>query len=145
MQIHKYFDPIIYPIATVQCTEVCFASSFPVNLLLIMTVINPPEKKLAKRTSVQRSWNFFLPFIHSLNFAQRKYSNYPRSFFLFCMKAAYLVCMYLHIFFKVNWPRNIFAFEFFVHLNDIFFLSRLILGIENEKFRLFSDMKSMSQ
>ena len=144
MQIYNYFDPIVYPIATVQFTEVCFASSFPVNLQLIMAVKNPPEKKLAKRTSVQCSWNFFLPFIHSLNFAQRKYSNYPRSFFP-VLNESYIFRMYLHIFFKVNWPRNIFAFEFFVHLNDIFFLSRLILGIENEKFRLFSDMKSMSQ
>ena len=50
--------------------------------------------------------------------------------------------MYLHIFFKVNWPRNIFAFEFFVHLNDIFFLSRLILGIENEKNSSFSICKT---
>ena len=141
MQIHKYFEPIVYPIAQCSAQRCIFLS----GEFTTMAVINPLEKKLAKRTSVQCSWNFFLPFIHSLNFAQRKYSNYPRSFFLFCMKAAYLVCMYLHIFFKVNWPRNIFAFEFFVHLNDIFFLSRLILGIENEKFRLFSDMKSMSQ
>ena len=37
-------------IVAVQCTEVRLPVSFPVDLLLNMAVINPPEKKLAKCT-----------------------------------------------------------------------------------------------
>ena len=39
------------PIAAVQSTEVRFAS-FPSGEFTTMTVMNPPEKKLEKRTSV---------------------------------------------------------------------------------------------
>ena len=109
MQIHKYFDPIVYPIAQCSVHGISFYHSF-IPLIL-------------RKENILIIQGLFFPVLNE----------------------SYIFSMYLHIFFKVNWPRNIFAFEFFVHLNDIFFLSRLILGIENEKFRLFSDMKSMSQ
>ena len=40
---------------TVQCTEVRFASLLSDGFTAMAVIINPPERKLAKRTSVQWS------------------------------------------------------------------------------------------
>jgi hypothetical protein len=42
----------VQDLINLQCTEVCFAS-FLSGGFTTMAVINPPEKKLAKHTSVQ--------------------------------------------------------------------------------------------
>ena len=49
--IAKYFFFIIFAIKFIHCTEVHFAS-FLSGGFTTMAVINPPERKLAKRTSV---------------------------------------------------------------------------------------------
>ena len=45
-------------VSTVQCTEVCFAS-FLSGGFTSLAVITPPERNLAKRTSVQRNALYF--------------------------------------------------------------------------------------
>ena len=48
-----------YHLTALNCTEVCSANSFSDGFTTIMAVINPSERKLAKRTSVHCTANIY--------------------------------------------------------------------------------------
>ena len=74
-----YMSTYCHILHSLQGTEVRFLVSFPVNFLLWQYVINPPEKKLAKRTSVSRGvFRILMLWVLSVN----RFLFSTRNFFL---------------------------------------------------------------